>query len=375
MTSSSSAGALAGPEDQPVVRLRSPTDVCEAVPFLVGFEPTRSLVVVSLRGPRQRAGVTARIDLPEPDVAAAVAEMVVDHLERDGASGAIVVAYEDRGGRGGDDAEGLADGAVQALLDACAERDIAVAEALRVADGRWTSYTCVAACCPPDGTPLRDRLAEPGEWTAAMALEGRQVLAGRSVLESSVAPVGGLLAAAIRARLNTEVDAFLAVVAAQRLQEYGDATVRLVREWVGRIAGGGTLTVDAAARLLVGLLDREVRDRCLGGGMGGLVGPAETALNGDALELWRELVRRAVLPRTAAPVATLLAACAYLDHGNGALANVALERALADQPSYVMAQYLRAMLDGGISPSMVRTLVAEPDAEDGTADPSRRCRP
>ncbi len=85
-------------------------------------------------------------------------------------------------------------------------------------------------------------------------------------------------------------------------------------------------------------------------------------------------MRRALLPRTAAPVATLLAACAYLDHGDGALANVALDRALTDQPTYVMAQYLRALLDGGIAPSTVRRLVAEPEPR--TAPPTeRRCRP
>ena len=329
------------------------------MPFLVGFEPTRSLVVVSLRGPRQRAGVTARIDLPDPADAPALAEVVLDHVERGGGAGLIVVAYADRDGSGGDDLDRSADATVRAVLGACTARGIAVAEALRVADGRWTSYTCSAACCPPEGTPLRDRLTEPGEWTAAMTLEGRQVLASRSVLEASIAPVGGLLGTAMRCRLPSALEEFLAVVPTDRAGSYADETVRLAHECVGRVAAGGQLTVDVAARLLVGLLDRDVRDRCLGGGMGGLVTAGETAFDGDALELWRELVRRAVLPRTAAPVATLLAACAYLDHGNGALANVALERALADQPSYVMARYLRALLDGGIAPSTVRRLAED----------------
>ena len=357
-----SPDALAGPDDQPVLKLRSPADVCEAVPYLVGFEPAESLVVVSLRGPRQRAGVTARIDLPDAVAARAVAELVVDHLERDGASAAIVVAYSDvaeAGGRGV--TARSADVAVRAVLEACGARGIAVAEALRVAEGRWTSYTCAGECCPPSGTPVRDRLAEPSACAAALTVEGRQVLAGRSVLEGSIAPVGGLLAAAMRASLESELDAFLAAVRRRRSSAYGDATVRLAHEWVGRCARGGALTVDAAARLLVGLLDREVRDRCIGGGLGGLAGRDDPPFAGDALELWRELVRRALLPGTAAPVATLLAACAYLDHGNGALANVALERALADQPTYVMAHYLRAMLDGGIAPSTVRRRLEDPD--------------
>jgi hypothetical protein len=341
-----SSEAVTGSDDGSVLRLRSPTDVCEAVPYLVGFEPTESLVVVSLRGPRQRAGLTARIDLLDPGSAPAMASFMVEHLERDRASAAIVVAYSE--------AVDLADVAVRALLDACDDRGIAIAEALRVTGGRWTSYTCSSACCPPAGTPVRDRLDEPSTCAAVMTLEGRQVLASRSVLEDSIAPVRGLLAAAIWDRLDHELDGFLAAVRSLNSSAYADETVQLARSWVGRVASGEVVTVDAAARMLAGLLDRVVRDRCLGGGMGGLVDEGEPPFPPEALELWRELVRRAVVPGTVAPAATLLAASAYLDHGNGALANVALDRALHDQPTYVMAQYLRTMLDGGIAPSTVR---------------------
>lgn len=355
-----SQGALVGPQDQPVLRLRSPADVCEAVPYLVGFEPAESLVVVSLRGPRHRAGVTARIDLPDAVTAPMMASLIIDHLERDGAAAAIVVAYTEEANPGLAADARSADVAVRAVLDACVDRGIGVAEALRVTAGRWTSYTCSEACCPPGGTPVRDRLDEPSACAAAMTAEGRQVLAGRSVLEGSIAPARGLLAAAMRARLNDEVDGFLGAVQSQRSSVYGDATVRLARAWVDRLARGEALTVDVAARILAGMLDRDVRDRCLGGGMGSLGRADDPPFPPDALELWRELVRRALLPGTAAPVATLLAACAYLDHGNGALANVALDRALADQPTYVMARYLRAMLDGGIAPAKVRQWLDDP---------------
>jgi hypothetical protein len=349
---SMSAGEVAG-SDQPVVRLRSPADVCEAVPFMVDFDPAMSLVVLSLRGERQRAGLVVRVDLPDDDDAGALAELVVSHLERDGASAAVVVAYADAADRS-------PDVTVNAVLDACRDHDIEVAEAIRVADRRWTSYQCHQACCPPGGTPLRDRLTEPSACSTAMTLEGRQVLASRAVLEASIEPVGGLLATAMRARLEVEVDRFLGSVRGGRQGGYADATVVLVRDWVGRLTRGDPLTVDAAARMLAGLLDREVRDRCLGGGMGRLVAANEPPLDGGALELWRELVRRAVLPGLAAPVATLLAACAYLDHGNGALANVALDRALEDEPSYVMAQHLRVLLDGGIAPSTLRQRLGKP---------------
>ena len=351
--------APSGPDDRPVVKLRSPADICEAVPYLVGFEPADSIVVLSLRGQRKRAGLTARIDLPEVFAATAVADTVTDHLKRDGASAAIVVAYADGVDPGPGSAGASAEVAVHAMIDACSRRGIAVAEALRVADGRWTSYSCSSACCPPSGTPLRDRLAAPGAYAVAMTAEGRQVLTGRAALERSIAPVTGLLADAMRDRLEGELEIFLAAVRSSRTVAYGDATVRLVRACAERLARGEALTVDDAARMLVGLLDRGVRDRCLGGGMA-VLSPDDPPLNGAELELWRELVRRAMLPGTAAPAATLLAATAYLDHGNGALANVALDRALADQPNYVMATYLAALLEGGIAPSAVRRWLRDP---------------
>jgi hypothetical protein len=48
-----------------------------------------------------------------------------------------------------------------------------------------------------------------------------------------------------------------------------------------------------------------------------------------------------------------LASCAW-QNGDGALANVALDRALADSPQYSMAQPLREALDSGAPPSMAR---------------------
>jgi Domain of unknown function (DUF4192) len=53
------------------------------------------------------------------------------------------------------------------------------------------------------------------------------------------------------------------------------------------------------------------------------------------------------------PPASLLAFCAW-QNGDGALANVALDRALADNPRYSMAQLLRQALDAGAPPSLAR---------------------
>ena len=68
--------------------------------------------------------------------------------------------------------------------------------------------------------------------------------------------------------------------------------------------------------------------------------------------LWTDLTRHAQPGYVAAP-ASLLAFTAW-QAGNGALANVALDRALADDPGYSMAQLLRDTIDAGAPPSLAR---------------------
>lgn len=344
------------PDRTPVLRLRSPGEICQAVPYLVGFDPAASLVVVSLRGLRRRVGLVARVDLPSAGdpMVGVLAEQLADQLVRDRATGAALVAYAEPTDA---DPQPL----VRAVLAGCETRGIEVVEALQVRGGRWTSFTCSERCCPASGTPLLDRLREPGAVVAAMTAEGRHVIASRDELERSVLPVVGLLAHAMHLRLHAAIDEFVDVMgghAREPAHAYADQTVRLAAATAVRVAAGEPLGADVAARILAGLLDREVRNRCLPGsvasGDGERLGRAA-----DPLALWLALVRRAVEPGTAAPVATLLAACAYLDHGDGALANVALARALDDEPGYVLALSLRTLLDHAVAPSAVREWLAE----------------
>src|SRR5207237_2687116 len=80
------------------LKLRSPLDIIDAVPYLFGFEPADSLVALSLRGKRSRLGLMARADLPLPEIAADSAREYVGYLKRDKALHAIVVFYPPAGG-------------------------------------------------------------------------------------------------------------------------------------------------------------------------------------------------------------------------------------------------------------------------------------
>jgi len=112
---------------------------------------------------------------------------------------------------------------------------------------------------------------------------------------------------------------------------------------------------DEVAALLVALADVPTRDLAAGWvrtdhGQRS----AEAAGAGDPAvqQLWAELTRRAPRPYDAAP-ASLLAHAAWLS-GHGALARVAVDRALRSDPTYRLALLLQRLLDRGVGPSTPR---------------------
>jgi hypothetical protein len=82
--------------------------------------------------------------------------------------------------------------------------------------------------------------------------------------------------------------------------------------------------------------------------------------------LWTDLVRRA-RPGYVAPAATLLALTAW-QGGDGALANLALDRALADIPDYPMALLIRDALAAGAPPSIATPPMTPEQVADSYAD-------
>jgi hypothetical protein len=122
-----------------------------------------------------------------------------------------------------------------------------------------------------------------------------------------------------------------------------------VRDAVDRHRPGTTagLSDVEAARLGWAVTATEVRDRALVLAVGPTASAAEA--------VWTELVRRLPVPLDAAP-ATLLAATAHA-RGDGALAGVALDRALASQPACTLARLLDQALRTGLPPSALRDLL------------------
>jgi hypothetical protein len=114
---------------------------------------------------------------------------------------------------------------------------------------------------------------------------------------------------------------------------------------IARYRGGGRFSTDyEIARITVALRDLRVRDDAWA-----RMDPAHSEQH---LRLWLDVIRRAQPGHVAAPAA-LLAFVAW-QSGDGALANVALDRALADDPVYSMALLLRQVITAGAPPSLAR---------------------
>ena len=330
------------------MHLRSPGELITAVPYILGFEPTDSLVAIALKD--GRVGLTSRIDLPDPDGADRAVEALLPALRREAPEQVILIAYEGT------------PGSAQTVLDAFAaaltEEGFGIRDRLLVTGGRWRSLECTnSICCPPEGTPL-----EPDETATAVASEfigqGIAPLPDRAALAAQLEPtdkarlVGRLLdrprprrvlqprvVAGLWARIldpdeePPEIMAQDASWAARTLQDVG------LRDGIIAWLTPDTLKPEELPDDVQAVLTH--------------LGPAPHTSDdpGVDLRLRSRLIQLCTLlpDNHAAPALTVLAAHAWW-HGNGALARVALDRALRCDPEYRLAQLLRLMVDQGISP-------------------------
>src|SRR5215469_5529892 len=82
-----------GVADKIQLRAATPDAVLAVVPHMLGFYPSRSLVVLGL-GPRQRVVMTFRYDLPDPadsDIADDIADHASSVLSRERIAAALLV--------------------------------------------------------------------------------------------------------------------------------------------------------------------------------------------------------------------------------------------------------------------------------------------
>lgn len=343
--------------DQPTLTIRSTADLVAAVPYLIGFHPADSIVVVAIRG--RQVVFTARADLPGADSASASAyasefapafasgdgpvvtvgtltEYLVSVVERQAVQSVVLVGYG---------VPKLVTPVIDALRSAFAVAGHEVLDALRVTDGRYWSYVCGnPECCPPEGVPF-DQYAS--RIAAAATYAGQVALPDRATLARQIAAVAGQERESMRratARARIRLSELLAGI--PPIKPAGDRIIRrvgepAVRQALDRYRDGGRLTDDEVGWLTVLLVHVPVRDYAW----------ERIGREDFQLALWTDVVRRAEPDLVPAP-ACLLAFAAWRV-GQGALASLALERALQAAPTYSMALLLDDVLRRGVSPLAV----------------------
>jgi antitoxin (DNA-binding transcriptional repressor) of toxin-antitoxin stability system len=381
--------ALGDDADQPqyLVRMSEPGEIAAALPYLLGFQPTESVVLVSLGGESGgRLGLTLRADLPPPEHAAALAAMVARNIATSHPAGVVVLIVSeapdvtgddglssfddfadldyladfdaadfdaaglDLPARGDDDLDLPHRHVVHEVVLALAARNLPVHDSMLVRGGRWWSYECPHPCCEPGaGTPLPSGVSE---LAVASVATGQVVETDRGRLVARIAPITGRAAdrmAELADRIGEEYEDDVRADRARAARRSWSAIRRAVdRCRPGAGSAAVRLSAREVARVVWGLTDLRVRDRATGLALGDRAAAAEV--------LWTECTRRAPTELQAAP-ASLLAISAWL-RGDGAMANVALDRALTSRPGYGLAELLLHGLAHALPPAEVRRWIA-----------------
>ncbi|WP_432119826.1 DUF4192 domain-containing protein [Streptomyces sp. bgisy032] len=375
------------------VTLRTPAELADALPYLLGYRPEDSIVLVALHdkdghgrfGGRARLGIPANAD-DWPSAARQLAQGLIKGSERRGARPESMVAFlcqEPEKGQTGRQVMERLRPLAQNLRVECGAQDVVVVEALCISEGRYWSYCCDnPVCCSPEGASMG--LPGTSVLAAAATYAGIQVRGSLRELRARLQPWEN--AAALEQ--ETALDAASMALVPRILDEAGrtevaDETLALAERILNRLAGAepvsGMLLADIrddelighdeAARIVLGLQDRTTRDR------------AAEWMEGDeaghALRLWRSLARRCVGPygeHAAAPLT--LAGWVAWSTGDELEAREALAMALGANPDYLFARLLHQACNEGLDPETIRrclrteregrgsvTVGSSPDAE------------
>ena len=305
--------------------LTSPHDLLSAIPFVVGFKPDNSIILISVK--EDSVSMAMRIDFP-PSLDESQINQLISHLKRDSAEAILAVFYTPSFGP-------ESQAVISQLMKAFDEHYLTLRESLVVTRNRWRSLLCDdRGCCPEEGSPL------PELQNSRIAVE--QVALGKPLpfenMDELVASLSALpedQELLLHISEITPIDYQSDPTSAQR--EGAEAVIDFMADFQ---ADGLCRDKKLMALVLVRLLDLQVRDFALGSVT------EETMTN--YFNAWRWLMR--IAPKGyVAPVATLFAAVAY-ERGDGALAQRALDRVEADDPEYAMLGLFRQVFSRGWSP-------------------------
>ncbi|MEU1131172.1 DUF4192 domain-containing protein [Streptomyces sp. NPDC005900] len=374
-------GPAGDPFGEPVVTLRTPAELADALPYLLGFKPEESVVLIALHGERGRFGGRVRLGIPErpedwPSVAEQLAHCLVGGCERRGVRPDGIVAFlcqEPGAAETGQQVVERLRPLAQVLRTACGALDVPVFEVVCISGDRFWTYCCPdVRCCPPQGIPL----LRPGTsvLAAAATYAGMRPVAAQGDIRARLTPWGTAAAVEQERALDAAGLTLIPRMLTQEARVVAAETLDLARRVMGRLAAAPPasgareadvrddelIAHDEAAALIIGLQDRTTRDR------------AAEWMEGDeapsALRLWRALARRCVGAygeHAAAPLS--LAGWVAWSLGDITEGREALTMAVCADSEYMFALLLLQACGEDMDPEPIRRCLRgkreEPDDE------------
>lgn len=347
--------------ERPSVMADGPGDLAEALPYLFPIYPSNRIALIAMNGPRSVLGVRMAAPIPHihdgwQSTASETAAHFVRHAETSGQRPDSVIVFlcrePDTDQTGADVAEDLRS-LHETLSGAFAELGVPVWESLCVSEGRWWSYQCSCSrCTTSQGTPVRSP-DTPGPVVTAATYAGIAPAPRPETITATFQPLHGEAAEeqlrglhAQQQLMTRQLEDGDRAALQEEISDLVDATMATFRE--------GTEDLDSvtAARLVLGLADRAVRDRAMEH-----CGPDDLL---HAMRLWRDLISRCIPPYEAYTVAplTLLGWAAWCAD-DLATARVAIQKALELDPTYTMADLLLKSLNRGLSAEPLRQSVRQ----------------
>jgi len=343
---------------------RDPGNLLAALPYLLGFRPARSLVLIGHRGRSPSVvGRVARLDLPPPEHDDEAAALVVTpgRMGDDFAVTVVVVGHHEEEPRapialgGRLPHSGLVD-AVGTRLAGCGMRILHALWVPEIGTGaRWHCYHDTGC-----GGVLPE--IESSVAAATVSATGQVTYRSRDEMVAVLAPDPP---AALDRRSALLAEASVAAGGdsawSDRATAEGLALVRAALTDAER--GTLELTDERVVRLAAALANTRVRDACLALAVSAAEEPCRAAE-----QLWLALTRATPAPERADPACLL--GYTHYQRGSGAFAIMALEAALDADPGHVLAGLLWQCLQRALPPRQVAGLGREAGDDLGWPEPS-----
>lgn len=309
-------------EERPVFTAHNLGDLTSTIPTLFGFTPEHSIVAIATYGERRRFGFRLRVDICSPGDAAELGGLITMHLRNNSADGFIVM------GIGSRHEEATARLVSEAVIDNAGIMQHVLSAWVNTDDG-----TVIDMADPEDRTYTYDWTASAAMVQAAAA--GQQMVSSRGEVVASFASAKGT-------PLYDEVAVSLANLEDPE-SVIDESTVSWAWEALVDSCTNNTEVLPGMIAVLArGLSNLPLRDM-----IWGEINQSTATVSACALQ-----TAATNLPDEWAAPVFALCSFAHWQHGDGAKALIAAERAKALDPEYTLAGLMMQLLEGGVNPKI-----------------------